>query len=62
MCGLTSVCFVSLRKMYRNVFKLKNNVIVGELYKPPNASIDIFNSSIETVLKLILLATTTLTH
>ena len=37
----------------KNVFKLKSNVIVGALYKPPNVSIDIFNSNIETILKLI---------
>ena len=27
--------------------------IIGALYKPPNVSIDIFNSNIETILKLI---------
>ena len=37
----------------KNVFKLKSNVIIGALYKPPNVSIDIFNSNIETILKLI---------
>ena len=37
----------------KNVFKLKSNVIIGAIYKPPTASIDIFNSNIETILKLI---------
>ena len=37
----------------KNVFKLKSNVIISALYKPPYVSIDIFNSDIETILKLI---------
>ena len=37
----------------KNVFKLKSNVIIGAIYKPSTASIDIFNSNIETILKLI---------
>ena len=37
----------------KNVFKLKSNVIIGAIYKPPTATIDIFNSNIETLLKLI---------
>ena len=37
----------------KNVVQLKSNVIIGAIYKPPTATIDIFNSNIETLLKLI---------
>ena len=37
----------------KNIFKLKRNVIIAALYKPPNVSIDIFNSNIETIVKLV---------
>ena len=37
----------------KTVFQLKHNVIIGGLYKPPNASIDIFNEKLEILLNAI---------
>ena len=47
---LTDVAEIVFIEISKNVFQTSKNLIIGELYKPPNTNINQFNTKLETLL------------